>query len=71
MEDAQARDSAFKAQTPDEMYFGKGSDIPNQLNDARTIARQARLATNRAVSCSRCAPTDSLVQIENKPTESG
>ena len=63
--------SAFKGQNPDEMHFGKGSDIPNQLNDARTIARQARLATNRAVTCSRCAPTDCLVQIENKPTESG
>lgn len=63
--------SAFKGQTPDEMHFGKGSDIPNQLNDARTIARQARLATNRAVSCSRCAPTDCLVQIENKPNETG
>jgi hypothetical protein len=63
--------SAFKGQTPDELHFGKGSDIPNQLNDARTIARQARLATNRAVSCSRCAPTDCLVQIENKPNETG
>ena len=63
--------SAFKGQTPDEMHFGKGSDIPNQLNDARTIAGRARLATNRAVSCSRCAPTDCLVQIENKPSETG
>jgi transposase InsO family protein len=49
----------------------KGAIYQTSVNDARTIARQARLATNRAVSCSRCAPTDCLVQIENKPTESG
>ena len=63
--------SAFKGQTPDEMYFGKGNEIPNQLNDARIVARQARLAANRAVTCSKCAPTDCLVQIESKPNETG
>jgi hypothetical protein len=63
--------SAFKGQTPDEMYFGKGNDIPNQLNDARAVARQARLAAHRAVVCSKCAPTDCLVQIESKPKETG
>ena len=60
-----------KGQTPDEMYFGKGNDIPNQLSDARTVARQARLAANCAVTCSKCAPTDCLVQIDNKPNETG
>jgi len=63
--------SAFKGQTPEEMYFSKGSDIPNQLSDARTVARQSRLAANRAVTCSKCAPTDRLVQIESKPIETG
>ena len=63
--------SAFKGQTPDEMYFGKGNEIPNQLNDARAVARQARLEANRAVTCSKCAPTDCLVQIESKPNETG
>ena len=63
--------TAFKGQTPDEMYFGKGNEIPNQLSDARTVARQARLAANRAVTCSKCAPTDCLVQIESKPNETG
>jgi transposase InsO family protein len=63
--------SAFKGQTPDEMYFGQGNDIPNQLNDARAVARQARLVANRAVTCSKCAPTDCLVQIESIPSESG
>ena len=63
--------SAFKGQTPDEMYFGKGSDIPNQLSDARSVARQARLAANCAVTCFKCALTDRLVQIESKHTETG
>ena len=59
------------SQTPDEMYFRKGNDIPNQLSDARTVARQARLAANRAVVCSKCALTDCVVQIDNKPNETG
>ena len=63
--------SAFKGQTPDEMYFGKGSDIPNQLSDARSVARQARLAANRAVTCFKCALSDRLVQIKSKPIETG
>jgi len=63
--------SAFKGQTPDEMYFGKGNDIPSQLSDDRIVARQARLAANRAVTCSKCAPTECLVQIDNKPNETG
>ena len=63
--------SAFKGQTPDEMYFGKGSDIPNQLSDARSVARQARLAANRAVTCSKCASNEPIIQIENKPIETG
>ncbi|MCP4679908.1 MAG: transposase, partial [Deltaproteobacteria bacterium] len=34
--------SAFRGQTPDEMYFGTGDDVPNQLAAARAKARQAR-----------------------------
>jgi len=63
--------SAFKGQTPDEMYFGKGSDIPNQLSDARSVARQARLAANRAVTCSKCASNEPIIQIESKLIETG
>ena len=47
--------AAFHGQTPDEMYFGTGADIPKQLAAAKVAARQARLAGNRAVRCQRCS----------------
>ncbi len=40
--------SAFQGQTPDEVYFGTGSDVPDQLEAARAIARHERLDSNRA-----------------------
>jgi transposase InsO family protein len=63
--------SAFKGQTPDEMYFGQGSIVPSQLSDARAVAREARMIANRAVTCSKCAKSEALVQIEIKPIETG
>ena len=47
--------SAFCGQTPDEMYFGTGDDVPAKLADARQAARQARLQANRARQCVVCA----------------
>ena len=46
--------SAFKGQTPDEMYFGTGDDIPQKLEKERQAARKLRLKTNRAMSCGSC-----------------
>ena len=46
--------SAFAGQTPDEMYFGTAADLPTELAAARSQARAARLAANRAMSCDRC-----------------
>ncbi len=46
--------SAFKGQTPDEMYFGTDKDIPSILENLRALARQKRLETNRATSCQIC-----------------
>jgi len=63
--------SACKGQTPDEMYFGQGSDIPSQLSDARAVAREARMTANRAVTCITCAKPEAFVRIENKPIETG
>ena len=40
--------SAFRGQTPDEMYFGTGKDVPKQLAASNVAARQTRLAANRA-----------------------
>jgi hypothetical protein len=53
--------SAFAGQTPDEMYFGTGADIPAQLAAACKAARDRRLKENRAQSCPACgkiAPDD-------------
>ncbi len=46
--------SAFKGQTPDEMYFGKGEGIPDRLEAARQEARAFRLEANRARRCGAC-----------------
>jgi hypothetical protein len=46
--------SAFRGQTPDEMYFGTGEDIPKQLDEARHAARKSRMAANRSKSCRVC-----------------
>jgi len=46
--------SAFKGQTPDEAYFGRGAEIPAQLEEARQAARAARLEENRTRRCAAC-----------------
>lgn len=46
--------SAFRGQTPDEMYFGKGDGVPDGLESAREAARNERLAVNRSLSCAVC-----------------
>jgi hypothetical protein len=43
--------SAFRGQTPDEMYFGTGSHVPAELETARRQARQRRAETNRTAVC--------------------
>jgi putative transposase len=48
--------SAFRGQTPDEMYFGTGDKIPAELEAARQLARQARAEANRKRTCSACEP---------------
>jgi hypothetical protein len=52
--DSQMPHPAFSGQTPDEMYFGTAANLLDELAAARTEARAARLATNRAMSCARC-----------------
>ena len=48
--------SAFRGQTPDEMYYGRGHEIPDRLEAARQQARADRLAANREVTCRKCRP---------------
>ena len=47
--------SAFRGQTPDEMYFGTGAAVPERLAAAKQDARRRRLEVNRAAHCAVCA----------------
>jgi hypothetical protein len=55
---ASAPHSAFLGQTPDEIYFGIGDQIPAELDVAHQAARQRRLTENRAARCRLCDPMD-------------
>ena len=48
--------SAFRGQTPDEMYFSTGNHVPDELKAACQAARQARAETNRKRTCRICEP---------------
>ena len=62
--------SAFKGwQTPDEMYFSKGAEVPEQLKAARLVARQARRDSNLALRCPACPPKIQVVQIGLEKTD--
>ena len=58
---------AFKGQTPDEMFFGTGALIPEQLRVATLSARKLRRESNLAVSCANCKMTTDLVVLESLP----
>jgi transposase InsO family protein len=63
--------SAFKGwQTPDEMYFGKGEELPEQLFAARLKAKQSRRAANLAVRCAACQTAQAIVPLEVTQTNS-
>jgi transposase InsO family protein len=47
--------SAFHGQTPDEVFFGIGDEICEELANARKFARVRRMEENRATSCGACA----------------
>ena len=46
--------SAFRGQTPDEMYFGTGDAVPADLRSRAAAARRARVEANRSASCETC-----------------
>ncbi len=52
--------SAFRGQTPDEMYFATGKHIPNRLENSRKAARQSRMEVNRKTSCNICEPQETI-----------
>jgi hypothetical protein len=43
--------SAFRGQTPDEMYAGTGDAVPADLTSRTAAARRARAEANRSASC--------------------
>ena len=48
--------SAFRGQTPDEMYFGTGGAVPDDLESRRKEARAKRREVNRTAACAVCEP---------------
>jgi hypothetical protein len=46
--------SAFEGQTPDEVFFGIGAEVPKSLSDARKKAREQRMNANRTAQCDVC-----------------
>jgi putative transposase len=50
--------SAFRGQTPDEMYFGRGDGVPADLTARAAAARRARMEANRSAACGRCPSID-------------
>jgi len=46
--------SALNGRTPDEVYFGVATDTHDKLAAARSRAREARMAANRARVCEDC-----------------
>jgi len=52
--------SAFRGQTPDEMYFGTGDAVPPDLRSRAAAARRARVAANRSATCETCPSVDAV-----------
>lgn len=52
--------SAFRGQAPDEMYFGRGDHVPDELEAQKVAVRKARMEANRAMVCTACEPRLSI-----------
>ncbi len=46
--------SAFRGQTPDEMYFGTGDAVPADLTSRAAASRRARVEANGSADCETC-----------------
>jgi len=62
--------AAFHGQTPDEIYFGTGTEIPAKLAAAHRAAIAARAGVNRALHCGSCQPAPSVPAATNPPVTS-
>ena len=56
--------SAFSGQTPDEMYFGGGEAVPDELATRRREARRSRVAQNRNIVCCECCRSEAALGAE-------
>jgi transposase InsO family protein len=54
--------SAFRGQTPDEMYFGTGDAVPADLRSRAAAARRTRAEANRSASCQTCPSVGAAAQ---------
>jgi putative transposase len=63
--------AAFSGQTPDEIYFGRGDQVVVDLAAGRARAREARLKSNREISCETCRPPQQPPGFANLPAISG
>ena len=50
--------SAFRVQTPDELYFGTEDTVPAALTSGAAAARRARAEANRPVARETCPSLD-------------
>ena len=50
--------SAFRGQTPDEMYLGTGDAVQADLMSRAAAARRARVEANRSAACGTCPSID-------------
>ena len=46
--------SAFRGQTPDEMYDGTEDAVPGDLKSGAAASRRARVEANRSAACETC-----------------
>jgi putative transposase len=60
--------SAFRGQTPDEVFFGTAPNLAAELVAARAKARELRLAANRSASCRRCTTAPEPSPTSEIPT---
>lgn len=56
--------NAFDGQTPDEMYIGHGTTVPDELAERRRAARRRRLEVNRDATCSSCSQAGAALREE-------
>ena len=58
---------AFRGQSPDEMYFATGAEIPAKLVAAHLAAQAARVGVNRALHCGSCRPVRVVAALSEPP----